>query len=152
PAVYQIAQLLPRTRAQGFGIVALEPASLCADFKFRSDAARCCGAHRGKAAGIGCEIEHAISQRNGIAFGDEKCADTFLNGFRNAAMAGGADRQPRGHGLKHGIWHSFLVAVRAQFTGVEEKMSPSFERPKIRLREKTGEANPVCDPEFGRES
>lgn len=123
---------------------------MCPQVEFGGDTVGGGGAHGAIKGGVAGEGTEGLCEGPGIALGREKSADAVLDGFGNTAVAGGHDGQAAGHGFKHGVGHAFLIAVGAEFAGVEEKVRAGVKGAQLFLREKAGKGDVFSETEgFG---
>lgn len=94
------------------------------------------------------EAEEVIEESVAIPFLREEARDIVRDGFRDAAVEGGDDREAGGHGFQHAIGDALLVLVRGGLAGVEEGVAFVVEPAELRGSEEASEADAVGHPEF----
>lgn len=79
-------------------------------------------------------MAHGFKHRMRVFLSHKEAAFAVLDGLNDASVRSGHNGQSARHGFQHGVGHSLLVSVRAEFAGMEEKMGLFEEAPELGLR------------------
>lgn len=88
--------------------------------------------------GIGGEPVEVIQKAVAVALFHQQAVLIIGDGFRDASMVGGEDRQAGGHGFEHGVRDAFLILVWRSLAGMEKSVGTVIEAAEGRSVEEAG--------------
>ena len=100
-------------------------------------------------AGFAGEAVEVVEKTVAVALPDEEAGLVIGDGFGDATVVGGENRQAGGHGFQHGVGNAFLILVRGRLAGMEESVGVLIQGAEGLGVEEAGECDFFGDVEFG---